>query len=145
MSACDLKTTLLICTLGGSIEPIVVALKRWRPVRVRLVHTPQTREDIDKKLVPLAQAEGVDLDAGRYDLTELPDGQDLASCIDKLRYLTPMVDEWVGRGAAYQVVVDFTGGTKCMTSRLGWRRCTRRSRRVRRPRTLRSTGLTRRR
>jgi hypothetical protein len=68
--------TLLICTVGGSPEPIVAALKQWRPVRVRFVHTPGTKGQV-AEIVPKAREEGVDLDAGRYDLLQLPDEQDL--------------------------------------------------------------------
>ncbi len=67
----------------------------------------------------MVRAEGMDLDAGRYDLFELPDGQDLASCLDHLRLLTPVVSEWAARGESFQVVVDFTGGTKCMSAAIG--------------------------
>ncbi|MCS6799995.1 MAG: TIGR02710 family CRISPR-associated CARF protein [Myxococcota bacterium] len=110
------RHTLLICTVGGTPEPVIAALKRWKPVRVRFVHTPQTKGDVDAKIVPKARDEGVDLDPGRYDLFELPDGQDLASCLDRLRQLTPKVMDWVARGDKFQVVVDFTGGTKCMSA-----------------------------
>ncbi|MDR7420418.1 MAG: TIGR02710 family CRISPR-associated CARF protein [Armatimonadota bacterium] len=112
----EARSTLLICTVGGSPEPIVAALKHWRPVRVRFVHTPQTKGDVEEKIIPEARGEGLDLDAGRYDLFELPDGQDLASCLDRLRQLTPEVTNWLGRGDQFQVVVDYTGGTKCMSA-----------------------------
>lgn len=110
------QSTLLICTVGGSPEPIVAAIKQWRPMRVRFVHTPQTKDDIDAKVIPKVCEEGVHLDAGRYDAFELPDGQDLASCLEHLRRLSPAVTEWAARGASFQVVVDFTGGTKCMSA-----------------------------
>jgi len=113
------RSTLLICTVGGSPEPVVASLKEWRPLRVRFVHTPQTRSEIESRIVPTARNEGVDMDAGRYDAFELPDGQDFASCLDRIRQLTPEVVEWVGRGPEYQVVVDFTGGTKCMSASIG--------------------------
>lgn len=109
-------STMLVCTVGGSPEPIVAALKHWRPVRVRFVHTPETRGDVEAKIIPKAREEGVDLDPGRYDLFELPDSQDLAKCLGHLRQLTPAVSEWAARGATFQVVVDFTGGTKCMSA-----------------------------
>jgi CRISPR-associated protein (TIGR02710 family) len=105
--------------VGGSPEPIVAALEQWRPGRVRFVHTPQTKDDVAAKVVPMARAKRVDLDAGRYDLFELPDGQDIASCLDHLRQLTPIVSEWAARGESFQVVVDFTGGTKCMSVAIG--------------------------
>lgn len=110
--------TLLICTVGGSAEPIVASLKRWTPTRVRFVPTGETREQIDTRVLPLAQAEGISLDPGRYDVLELPDGQDFAACVDALRQLAPVVEEWLSRGDGFQVVVDFTGGTKCMSAAL---------------------------
>jgi CRISPR-associated protein (TIGR02710 family) len=110
------QSTLLVCTVGGSPEPIVAALKQWRPLRILFVHTPETRENVTAKVVPLAQEEEVDLDAGRYDLSELSDGEDLASCLNQLRRLTPIVTEWASRGERFQIVVDFTGGTKCMSA-----------------------------
>ncbi|MFP4600086.1 MAG: TIGR02710 family CRISPR-associated CARF protein [Persicimonas sp.] len=113
------SSTLLICTVGGSPEPIVAALKQWQPVRVRFIHTPQTKDDVASQVVPMARVEGVDLDAGRYDLFELPEGQDLANCLDHLRQLTPVATEWAARGESFQVVVDFTGGTKCMSAAIG--------------------------
>jgi CRISPR-associated protein (TIGR02710 family) len=114
----DSKHTLLVCTVGGSPEPIVATLKRWNPLRIRFVPTRETREQIEARVVPLAQSEGLALDPGRYDLLELPDGQNFAACVDTLRQLTPIVEEWLGRGDQYQVVVDFTGGTKCMSAAL---------------------------
>lgn len=109
---------LLICTVGGSPEPIVASVKHWSPARIRFVPTRETREQIASGVVPLAASEGIALDPGRYDFLELPDGQDLAACVDTLRQLTPAVEEWLGRGDDYQVVVDFTGGTKCMSAAL---------------------------
>lgn len=109
-------STMLVCTVGGSPEPIVAALKHWCPVRVYFVHTPETKDDVEAKVVPKAREEGVDLDPGRYDLSELPDSQDLEKCLGHLRQLTPAVSEWAARGTAFRVVVDFTGGTKCMSA-----------------------------
>ncbi len=112
------KHTLLICTVGGSPEPIVAALKRWNPVCTQFVPTKETREQIEAGILPLAQSEGLVLDRGRYDVLELPDGQDFAVCVGALRQLTPIVEACLRRGDAYQVVVDFTGGTKCMSAAL---------------------------
>jgi CRISPR-associated protein (TIGR02710 family) len=116
----ETESRFLICTVGGSPEPVVAALKHWRPARVRFVHTPQTKGDVDAKIVPKARAEGVELDAGRYDLFELPDGEDPAICLHELRKLTEEVKKWAARGQQqFKVVVDFTGGTKCMSAAIG--------------------------
>jgi CRISPR-associated protein (TIGR02710 family) len=112
------KHNLLVCTVGGSSEPIVATLKRWKPVRIRFIPTKETRERIETDVVRLAESEGLTLDPGRYDVLELSDGQDFDGCVYTLRQLTPVVEEWLGRGDLYQVVVDFTGGTKCMSAAL---------------------------
>jgi CRISPR-associated protein (TIGR02710 family) len=111
-------SVLLICTVGGSPEPIVATIKHWRPARIRFVHSPETKSEIETKIVPKATAEGLDLDPGRYDLFELPDAEDFPACVDRLRALTADVDQWISRGEGFRVVVDFTGGTKCMSAAL---------------------------
>lgn len=108
----------LICTVGGSPEPVVASIKHWQPSRVWFVHSPQTKEDIDNKIVPKVHDEGVHLVPGQYDFFELADIEDFAGCVDRLRELTAEVEGWVNRGPGYQVVVDFTGGTKCMSAAL---------------------------
>lgn len=68
----DNMYTLLVCTVGGSPAPIVATLKRWNPVRIRFVPTRETRDQIETRVLPLAQSEGPALDPGRYDVLELP-------------------------------------------------------------------------
>jgi CRISPR-associated protein (TIGR02710 family) len=110
--------TLLICTVGGSPEPIAAALKYWQPSRVHFLPTKETRDQIATRVIPLAEAEGFPLDPGRYDALELHDGQHFASCVERMRQLTPEVERWLRRGEHFQVAVDFTGGTKCMSAAL---------------------------
>jgi len=109
---------LLICTVGGSPEPIVAALKCWTPQRIRFIITPESGDHITSKILPLAQTENIQLEPGRYDLLQLSNSQDFAACVDSLRQLTPAVEEWLSRGNDYRVVVDITGGTKCMSAAL---------------------------
>lgn len=110
--------TLLICTVGGSIEPIAASLKHWRPSRVLFVPSSQTKPDIEGKILPLARQEGVDLGPGCYDYVVVPDAQDFTACLHKMRDLAPQVAGWLARGADYTVVVDYTGGTKTMSAAL---------------------------
>lgn len=114
----EAKHYLLICTVGGSPEPIVVSLKHWNPARVRFVASREARSLITEEVVPNAQAEGFALDPGRYDVLELPDSQDFSACVEALWPLNAVIAEWLGRGDDFAVVVDFTGGTKCMTAAL---------------------------
>ncbi|MCG3173134.1 MAG: hypothetical protein GMKNLPBB_01312 [Myxococcota bacterium] len=122
-------STLLICTVGGSPEPIVKALIHWQPIRVWFVPTAQTRGSIEHdsvdrgKTIPsilgAARIAGFPLDPGRYDIHELSNGEDLALCLTELQRLTGCVEQWVKRGENFNVVVDFTGGTKCMSVAVG--------------------------
>jgi CRISPR-associated protein (TIGR02710 family) len=110
--------TLLICTVGGSPEPIVASLKHWRPSRVLFVPSRQSRSEIESKILPLVRQEGISLDVGCYDFVEVTDPQDLAACVRKMRDLAPEVGRWLARGDNYDVVVDYTGGTKTMSAAL---------------------------
>jgi CRISPR-associated protein (TIGR02710 family) len=111
-------SVLLICTVGGSPEPIVASLKHWRPSRVLFVPSKQSRPEVESKILPLAREEGFGLDAGRYDFVEMPDSQDFTACVRKMRDLTLEVGRWLSRGPDYAVVVDYTGGTKTMSAAL---------------------------
>ncbi len=110
--------TLLILTVGGSPEPIVASLRHWRPARVRFVTSPETTATVGTAIVPAAVAAGCALDPGRYEIAEVPDSQDLTACVARLRLLTPEVEAWLARGDDFEVVVDLTAGTKCMTAAL---------------------------
>jgi CRISPR-associated protein (TIGR02710 family) len=60
------------------------------------------------------------LDPGRFDIVELSDPQDLKTCVEQLRLkLLPKLTDWLDRGPQYRIIVDFTGGTKCMSVALG--------------------------
>jgi CRISPR-associated protein (TIGR02710 family) len=110
--------TLLIASVGGTPDPIVASLKNWQPARVLFVPSEETRNEIESRVLPLAASEGLQLSPGCYDFCVLPDGQDLSACIRKLRDLNAEVARWLDRGSDYRIVVDFTGGTKCMSAAL---------------------------
>lgn len=112
------RATLLICTVGGAADPVIASIRYWRPSRAWFVHTPQTRHVITETIVPGACDDAYVLDAGRRHFLELRDGEDLTSCLDQLRRLTPEVAGWTANGDGYRVVVDFTSGTKCMSAAL---------------------------
>ncbi len=114
----EAKHHLLICTVGGSPEPIVASLKHWNPARVHFVPSREARSQIEERVIPTAQAEGFTLAPGGYDVLELPDSQDFSACVERLWPLNAVIAKWLGRGDDYAVVVDFTGGTKCMTAAL---------------------------
>jgi CRISPR-associated protein (TIGR02710 family) len=112
------ENILLICSVGGSPEPLVGTLKHWAPQRVVFVTSPETRPLVAETIVPLAQSEGVSLPLGCYDCLMLPDSQDLSACLGKLHELNRELERWLGRDGDFKIVVDYTGGTKTMTAAL---------------------------
>jgi CRISPR-associated protein (TIGR02710 family) len=116
----DAFKTLLVCTVGGSAEPVVAALKHWQPSRVLFVPSKETRKDVEEKIIPLAAREGFTLGAGAYEYLAVSDAQDLTGCVRTMRELVSEVGGWLGRGPAFDVVIDYTGGTKTMSAALAF-------------------------
>lgn len=94
----ETNPTFLLCTVGGSPEPIVASLRHWAPRRVLFLPSKETHGDIESKIVPLLAKQTSPLDPGVYDVVPLPDAQDLSGCVRKLRELTPRVEDWLARG-----------------------------------------------
>lgn len=107
------KQHLLICTVGGTPEPIVAAVRHWKSARVLFVHTPETKataKDVTKE-------PGL-LQPGTWDMLEIHDKEDFGDCVRRMRGLDEQVGAWRRKGTEYHVIVDFTGGTKCMSAAL---------------------------
>jgi CRISPR-associated protein (TIGR02710 family) len=107
------KHYLLICTVGGTPQPIVATVRHWKPARVLLVPSADTRATAET----VAQEPGL-LQPGSWDSLELDDGQDFGDCVRRMRSLDEHVEAWRRKGPEYDVIVDFTGGTKCMSAAL---------------------------
>ncbi len=112
------KEVFLICTVGGTPEPVVYSIKEWRPEKIVFVASDKTKGDVKEKIVPCLKEKGFDIDRGRYDLLELSDPENLEACIEDMSQLTTDVHRWIEGGEGSEVVVDFTGGTKCMSAAL---------------------------
>ena len=110
---------LLICTVGGTPEPLVKTLLHWRPARVIFLPSEQTRSHVDVALRAYAETAGAPLSPGQYDVRTVLDAEDLLVCVRLFRGLDAEVHSWIARqGGDYGVVVDFTAGTKCMSAAL---------------------------
>jgi CRISPR-associated protein (TIGR02710 family) len=112
---------LLICTVGGAPEPIVASVLAHRPERLIFVVSRDTRSSVAESISPKLAAHETPfaLEPGRYDFVELSDAQDFGQCVRELRGAQARhVAPWLARGGEFCVTVDFTGGTKCMTSAL---------------------------
>jgi len=110
---------LLICSVGGTPEPLVKTLLYWRPARVIFLPSEQTRSHVDVALRAYAETAGAPLSPGQYDVRVVSDAEDLHGCVRSLRSLDAEVRSWITRpGGDYRVIVDFTAGTKCMSAAL---------------------------
>lgn len=101
---------LLIATVGGTPEPVLFAVRSHQPSRMIFVASAESKADFLTKT------------AGRIDTADdnyflLSDVQNPATCIRELRGLEAEVRLFRSQGG--EVVVDFTGGTKCMSAALG--------------------------
>jgi CRISPR-associated protein (TIGR02710 family) len=96
----------------------VKSLLAWQPVRVVFVCSADSRLQVADQILLRARERGLDVDPGRYDISEIGDPSDLPSCLTAVRDLTEKVQDWMGRGHGFEVIVDITGGTKCMAAAL---------------------------
>lgn len=103
---------LLICTVGGTPEAIIAAIRYWKPARALFVASSETEKDVE------AMASDSGLQPGGWDKMAVANAQDFGDCVRRMRSLDETVGSWRQRGPAYSVVVDFTGGTKCMSAAL---------------------------
>ncbi|HWV58925.1 MAG TPA: TIGR02710 family CRISPR-associated CARF protein [Longimicrobiales bacterium] len=113
----SVNKVLFIATVGGSPEPVVAALKHWRPDRIVFIVSPETYFHVGQ-IVALSSAEGFVVSEGSYDLTKLEDAQDFGACVHALKGLDVEVAKWLERSRDHRVVVDLTAGTKAMSSAL---------------------------
>lgn len=112
------KHTLLICTVGGTPEPVVTSLLHWRPARVFFIPSAQTETQVDAVLHRFAERAAQPLGPGVYRICPVDDAEDMHGCLRIIRLLDHEVEEWLKRGTDYQIVADFTAGTKCMSAAL---------------------------
>ncbi|HMQ15855.1 MAG TPA: hypothetical protein PKC49_07770, partial [Phycisphaerae bacterium] len=100
----DPPHVLLICSVGGTPEPIAAAIRRWRPARVMFLCSDQTRASINAALDAAAAASGPSIPPGCTDQTVLRDPQDLQQTLRDLRPLDQHVQSWQQRGENFAVV-----------------------------------------
>lgn len=114
-----MNTRLLLATVGGAPEPVAASLLHWRPARALFIVSPQTHDSVVRDILPKVHADGwADFDAGRYDLHEIPDAQNLTGIVHQLRALDDRVAAWQSDNANAEIIADLTGGTKAMSAAL---------------------------
>lgn len=114
-----MNTGLLIATVGGSPEPIVATLLKWRPARTIFIASPETRSKVSDEIMPGVQANGwPDFDAGRWVIEEISDAQDYSAIVARMNRVENCVTRWKTDNPDAEVLADITGGTKPMSCAL---------------------------
>lgn len=103
---------MLICSVGGTPQPIVASIKQYQPSRVILWHTADTKKTADQSVLDS------NIVAGCVDFRLVSDEQDFTSCVADARSLRNDFEHWTTRSDSHEVIVDFTGGTKLMSAAL---------------------------
>lgn len=109
---------MLVCTVGGTPQPIASTILFSRPHRVLFFASLETAGSIKKDILPILERNSFNLSREHYEIKTLPDSQDITRCIETMREITPDVQQWTELGPDYEVIVDLTGGTKCMSAAL---------------------------
>jgi CRISPR-associated protein (TIGR02710 family) len=102
----------MICTVGGSPEPIINAIRYWKPDRVHFIPSPETKSQVEDIQIRS------ELGFGASDVSEVSDPQNFSSCVKEIQQLEDYVHRWLSVADTRDVIVDFTGGTKCMSAAL---------------------------
>lgn len=111
------QPTLLICTVGGSPEPVVASIRYWRPSHAVFVVSPRSKEDVGLIISEASAAPGgVPLSTANTENLELTDEQHTERCVAEIAPLQRRISQWMAGKSGRKVVVDFTGGTKCMSA-----------------------------
>lgn len=111
---------LLIATVGVTPEPLAASIMHWEPDKVVFMPSRGTR-DTTKSVLKLLCNKQYRLGEGEYEEVVLSDEQDFSKCVQEMRSgLKAKVKGWIDRseGDNHCCVVDFTGGTKCMSASL---------------------------
>jgi CRISPR-associated protein (TIGR02710 family) len=109
---------LLVCTVGGTLEPIVASILSERPEKVIFVPSPETQAMVSDSILAMLDQKGFQIIPAQYRVVVVPDAEDFETCVRTLRRLEPEANDWLQRGRDFALAVDLTGGTKCMSSAL---------------------------
>ncbi len=109
---------LIVYTIGGTPEPIVISLTEARPERVIFLASDESESKVTQEILPAAAQKGFGLSPGQYRIDRVSDAQDFEACVSTARSLEPEVHQWLQRGQDFSVAADLTGGTKCMAAAL---------------------------
>lgn len=118
MTITNEDSILLLCSLGGTPEPLIKTIQYWRPHRIIFIPSLQTQPQVDTILEEYAKSDNGPVSPGCYRTYPVSDAENFTSSVHTIRQLEQEVHEWIARGSNARIVVDFTGGTKSLSAAL---------------------------
>ncbi len=123
-SPASASPVLLVTNVGGSPAAVAAGILHARPQRILFVCSPETENLVEHpddrgnpSLLELVRRDGFEVPSGAYEIIRIPDAQDLEELVKKARReIEPQIRNWIRGSSQRRVVVDFTGGTKCMSA-----------------------------
>lgn len=113
------KHRLLVCTLGGSAEPVVVSIGHWEPNFIIFIVSPETKGQIEGIKTTLKEKFNREIMPHEYRISCVTDAQNFSYCVNTIQEeVEKEIREWCDKSEDCEIIVDFTGGTKCMTAAL---------------------------
>lgn len=115
-----MEKNLLIATIGGSEGPVIASIIHYKPKKIVFIVSNDSQSKVETVIAGVNKT-GNDyrLESHEYFLLKIEDHQNLEKCLENMRNgLEVEVRKWSELGDDYQVVVDFTGGTKTMSAGL---------------------------
>lgn len=102
----------LVASVGGSPEPVIYSIEHQQPEYIIYFVSQETRKEIWDKIEPQLNHKPQD-----RDIVVTKDSQDLVASVRTLLQQVPsLLSEW--EISLDQVIGEFTGGTKAMSSAL---------------------------
>lgn len=101
----------LVCTIGGSPQPLIQSIKFYQPQYAILIPSITTQDSVNEIL---KESGGIP----NFAIIALSDHQDFVSCVREIRSEIPVCLRKWRLSPETLLIADFTGGTKVMSASL---------------------------
>lgn len=108
----------MLISVGGSPAPILKSIEQNRPRKIVFFVSPGTYNDVTGKILPAIVQAGLPIVP--HEIVRTPDEQDLGQSTFTLLREVPAAMRKMGETHDWPDLVDFTGGTKVMSSATVW-------------------------
>jgi CRISPR-associated protein (TIGR02710 family) len=113
------KHRLLVCTLGGSPGPIVASIGYWKPDFIIFIVSPQSKKKIEDVKNNVKEEFNREITPNDYELLSVMDADSYDECAKTIHLeVEREIKKWQNKVKDCEIIVDFTGGTKCMSATL---------------------------